>query len=94
MSNGELHAREREKITCTIRHIGMRIFLIENHKLSDRQQPIIQMAMQIEFNANHAIRPDDGAHVLHQIGLAIIIAISHHGAMQIEQYYIQPAGGG
>ena len=52
------------------------------------------MAMQIEFNANHAIRPDDGAHVLHQIGLAIIIAISHHGAMQIEQYYIQPAGGG
>ena len=42
------------------------------------------MTVRIELDADHAVRPGERAHALEEIAFAIVIAVRHHRAMQVE----------
>ncbi len=74
-----------------VNHMLAALIKIRVRKFEERRENIEvfdtlrrQVTMRIEFAGNQNIRPDNGAHALQKITLAIVIALGDHGAMQAE----------
>ncbi len=67
----------------------MRILLVGDQQVGGFHHHIRQMEMQVQFGANHHIRPDHFADLGEQFALAVVAAVGDHRAVQIDQHDIQ-----
>ena len=71
-----------------LQDVGVRI-LLEGHQhvgLFDHRRA--QVVVRVELGADHHLRPDDGAHALQQVALAVVVAVGDHRAVQAEQHHV------
>lgn len=66
----------------------MGIFLVGYQRGGIVDHRLGGVAMQVQFGANYHLRPDQGADMGQQVAFAIVIAIGHHGAMQVQQHHV------
>ena len=76
-----------------IHHVGMGKLLVEDDDIAQRHSLHRQMTMRIELHSDHAVRPDDRPHPLGDIAFDVIIAVSHHGAVEAEEDAVERQGG-
>jgi len=73
--------------------IGVRKLLEGDNDIGRLHHLIGQMAMHIEFGANHASIANNGACVRDQIAFAIVVAVRDHRSVHAEQHDIERHGG-
>ena len=76
--------RQLNHLLAALDEIRVRIFLEQHDDIGEAAALFGQMAMWVEFDADHGFHAYQRAHVLEEIAFAIVIAMRHHGAMQIE----------
>ena len=64
--------------------IRVRILLEQHDDVGERAALLREMAMRIELDADHAVRSDQRAHPLEEVAFAVVIAVRHHRAVQVE----------
>ena len=76
--------REIDRLFAARSEIGVRILLEQHDDVGERAALLREMAMRIELDADHAVRADQRAHPLEKIAFAVVIAVRHHRAVQVE----------
>ena len=70
----------------------MGVFLVADDEVGGFHHGRGQMAVRIQFRADHRVRADDLARAAQQVALAIVVAVGHHRAVQAEQRHVHGAG--
>ena len=72
----------------TLQDVGVRILLEGHQHVGLFDHRCAQVVVRVEFGADHHLRPDDGAHALQQVALAVVVAVGDHRAVQAEQHHV------
>ena len=68
--------------------VGVRELLVENDHVGEPHPLHGQVAVRIEFHADHAIAADQVAHARDDVAFHVVIAVRHHRTVQAEQHAI------
>ena len=74
-----------EEIGGAICDIGMRVLLVEYNGIGRIDHRLGHIAVKVELDADCRIWPYYPAYTLDDVGLAVVIAVGHHGAVQAKQ---------
>lgn len=83
---------QHEKIVGALAIVDVRIGLVEDDEVGDVEQALVDMGMQIEFEADADVGSDLLTHAGDEVGLAVVVAGGNHGAMEEHQHCIDRAG--
>ncbi len=76
--------REIDHLLAALGEIRVRIFLEQHDHVGGGAALHGEMAVRVEFDADHGLRADQRAHAFEEIALAVVIAVRHHRAVQVE----------
>ena len=81
-----------DQLIGAVQDVGMGVFLVADDEVGGFHHGRGQMAVRIQFRADHRVRADDLARAAQQVALAIVVAVGHHRAVQAEQRHVHGAG--
>ena len=95
VADGDLAKAEKlaKQLGRTLHRVGVRVFLVADKHVGAVEHQGAQVAVQVEFGADRDLRADDGAHLGQEVAFAVVIAVGHHGAVDIDQHGIERQGG-
>ncbi len=79
---------EIDQLERALEHVGVRIFLVGDQQVGALDHRRREVAVRIELGTDHDVGPDDGAHPLQQVALAVVVAVGDHRAVQAEQHHV------
>ncbi len=77
-----------DQLERALQHVGVRILLVGDQQVGALDHRRREVAVRIELGADDDAGPDDGAHLLQQVALAVVVAVGDHRPVQAEQDHV------
>ena len=81
------------RLDAALGHVHVRIGLVAVEQVSVSHHRDAEVAVEVERHRDGHVGPDDRADGGDEVALAVVHALGHHGAVQVEQHAVEPAGG-
>jgi len=81
---GARHAQV-DQVERAFQDVGVRVFLETDQEVGALYHRVRQVAVRIEFGADHGVRADDLPRAAQQVAFAVVVAVGDHRAMQAEE---------
>ena len=77
-----------DQLERALQHVGVRILLVGDQQVGALDHRRREVAVRVELGADDDAGADDGAHLLQQVALAVVVAVGDHRAVQAEQDHV------
>ncbi len=88
LPRGRVHANAVE-IDGAVDHVGVRILFVGDDRRRRIEHRLRNVSVEVEFDADRDVRPDDLAATREDVAFAIVVAFGGHGAVQVEQHHVE-----
>ena len=80
-------------LDAAVRHVHVRVGLVAVEEIGALDHGLREVAVEVERHRDRDRRADGAAHGRDQVAFAVVQALRHHRAVQVEQHAIEPARG-